>query len=97
MDLNGGLFTIFVRQVIGVGNNRIIMLTHKAQMRRFQKKLAEIKRMFGVQNIGTGNFAILHQMAFKRPFIPTDYGVCFAEDLLEMSYWSVVTTSSLVR
>ena len=76
----GPLF-YFISQVVGSGIHRTLTLTHQAQKRRFQAVLRQIRDQCGIPSITASNFDVLYKFTFKVPFIPTDFGVCYMEDL----------------
>lgn len=68
---------------MGDGENRLITLTHRAQIRRFTTDLLKIIRNSPTKQIQLSHLKDCYRMTFNRPFIVTDYGVCDIEDLLE--------------
>ncbi|XP_055334791.1 meiosis regulator and mRNA stability factor 1-like isoform X2 [Paramacrobiotus metropolitanus] len=70
-------------QILGIGNSRMITLTHEAQMQRFQRILKHVKLTCGIQRIDARNFILLYQFVCKKVFCAADFGICYLEDLLE--------------
>lgn len=68
---------------MGDGENRLITLTHRTQIRRFTTDLLKIIRNNPSKQILLSQLTDSYHMTFNKPFNVTDYGVCDLEDLLE--------------
>lgn len=72
-----------VVQVMGVGENRQITLTHKTQVRRFSSDLLRILRNQSSKSVMLSQLPLIYEQVQARKFDITDYGVCDVKDILE--------------
>jgi meiosis arrest female protein 1 len=69
---------------MGDGENRLITLTHRTQIRRFTTDLLKIIRTSASKQVlSLSQLPQAYTSTFNKSFTVQDYGVCFLEDLLE--------------
>lgn len=68
---------------MGDGENRLMTLTHRTQIRRFTTDLLKIIRSSPNKQVQLSQLPQNYLSAFNKQFTVTDYGVCHIEDLLE--------------
>jgi meiosis arrest female protein 1 len=69
--------------VIGVGADRMVTLTHEAQLKRFSDELVTIRELCDGEEVTEENISALYQVAFDRQFWLGNYGLSDLQDLLE--------------
>ncbi|XP_022900382.2 meiosis regulator and mRNA stability factor 1 isoform X1 [Onthophagus taurus] len=82
-----------VIQIMGDGDNRVITLTHSAQIRRFTRDLFKVLKAHQRKPITLNEFPSIYERAIKRPFNVFEYGLCELEDLLNEVPKGVIVVS----
>ena len=72
-----------VVQTIGEGSKTAITLAHKTQVRRFTKDLLKVLCNQQDKRLLLSTFPQAFEKCFFKPFVITNYGVCFIEDMLK--------------
>lgn len=72
-----------VVQVMGEGENRLITLTHRTQIRRFTADLYKVLRGQVNKSLLLSQLPEIFSQTQNRPFDITDYGVCCITDILD--------------
>jgi meiosis arrest female protein 1 len=72
-----------VVQVMGDGENRLITLTHRTQIRRFTTDLLKVLRAQANKSILLSQLPFIFSQAQNKVFDVTDYGVCNIFDILD--------------
>lgn len=80
-----------VVQILGEGSNRILTLTHSAQMRRFINDLQRVLKTQISKSITLKEFNEIYLSLFRKDFAAHDYGLCSIEDLLDEMPDHVIT------
>ncbi|XP_017475841.1 PREDICTED: uncharacterized protein LOC108366075 [Rhagoletis zephyria] len=86
-----------VVQIIGDGENRLITLTHRTQLRRFTSDLLRILRANGNKSVLLSQLPTIFALTQNRSFDVTDYGVCDIRDILDGLANSNVVVMSRVQ
>lgn len=71
-----------VVQVLGQGQNRLLMLTHKVQSKRFASDMLRILKAQQNKEIKMAELPDAYLRCHRRALDVADYGACFLEDLL---------------
>ncbi|XP_033320589.1 meiosis regulator and mRNA stability factor 1 isoform X3 [Bombus bifarius] len=80
-------------QVMGEGNNRVVTLSHRAQVRRFTSDLLRVLKSKASKQVALSEFPSVYARVIAKPWDIVDYGVCEIEDILsEVSENTVVVT-----
>lgn len=74
---------VSVVQVMGEGENRLITLTHKMQVRRFTSDLLRVLRTQSTKSVLLSQLALAFEQVQAKKFDITDYGVCDVKDILD--------------
>lgn len=69
-------------QVMGEGNNRVITLSHRAQVRRFTSDLLRVLKSKASKQVALSEFPSVYARVIAKPWDIVDYGVCDIEDIL---------------
>lgn len=81
-------------QVMGEGNNRVVTLSHRAQVRRFTSDLLRVLKSKASKQVALSEFPNVYARVIAKPWDIVDYGVCEIEDILsEVSENTVVVTT----
>ncbi|KZC11840.1 Meiosis arrest female protein 1 [Dufourea novaeangliae] len=81
-------------QVMGEGNNRVVTLSHRAQVRRFTSDLLRVLKSKASKQVALSEFPSVYARVIAKPWDIVDYGVCEIEDILsEVSENTVVVTT----
>ncbi|XP_037959686.1 meiosis regulator and mRNA stability factor 1 [Teleopsis dalmanni] len=72
-----------VIQIMGDGENRLITLTHRTQIRRFTSNLLRVLRAHGNKSILLSQLPTIFSQTQNRNFDVTEYGVCDIVDILD--------------
>nr|XP_012145387.1 PREDICTED: meiosis arrest female protein 1 isoform X2 [Megachile rotundata] len=81
-------------QVMGEGNNRVVTLSHRAQVRRFTSDLLRVLKSKASKQVALSEFPSVYSRVIAKPWDIVDYGVCEIEDILsEVSENTVVVTT----
>ena len=81
-------------QVMGEGNNRVVTLSHRAQVRRFTSDLLRVLKSKASKQVVLSEFPSVYARVIAKPWDIVDYGVCDIEDILgEVSENTVVVTA----
>ncbi|XP_076293611.1 meiosis regulator and mRNA stability factor 1-like protein [Lasioglossum baleicum] len=81
-------------QVMGEGNNRVVTLSHRAQVRRFTSDLLRVLKSKASKQVALSEFPSVYVRVIAKPWDIVDYGVCEIEDILgEVSENTVVVTT----
>ncbi|XP_029037560.1 meiosis regulator and mRNA stability factor 1 isoform X1 [Osmia bicornis bicornis] len=81
-------------QVMGEGNNRVVTLSHRAQVRRFTSDLLRVLKSKASKQVVLSEFPSVYSRVIAKPWDIVDYGVCEMEDILsEVSENTVVVTT----
>ncbi|KAL7299894.1 hypothetical protein TKK_0007222 [Trichogramma kaykai] len=81
-------------QVMGEGNNRIVTLSHRAQVRRFTSDLLRVLKAQASKQVTLSEFPVVYSRVIGKPWDVADYGVCELDDILgEVSENTVVVNS----
>ncbi|XP_076160269.1 meiosis regulator and mRNA stability factor 1-like protein isoform X2 [Ptiloglossa arizonensis] len=81
-------------QVMGEGNNRIVTLSHRAQVRRFTSDLLRVLKSKTSKQVALSEFPSVYARVIAKPWDVVDYGVCEIEDILsKVSENTVVVTT----
>lgn len=68
---------------MGDGENRLITLTHRTQIRRFTSDLLRILRSHGSKSVLLSQLPKIFSQNQNKTFDITDYGVCEIKDILD--------------
>ncbi|XP_078035098.1 meiosis regulator and mRNA stability factor 1-like protein isoform X2 [Augochlora pura] len=81
-------------QVMGEGNNRVVTLSHRAQVRRFTSDLLRVLKSKASKQVALSEFPSVYARVIAKPWDIVDYGVCEIKDILsEVSENTVVVTA----
>ncbi|XP_026673319.1 meiosis regulator and mRNA stability factor 1 isoform X2 [Ceratina calcarata] len=81
-------------QVMGEGHNRVITLSHRAQVRRFTSDLLRVLKSKASKQVLLSEFPSVYARVIAKPWDIVNYGVCEIEDILgEVSENTVVVTT----
>ncbi|XP_054008380.1 meiosis regulator and mRNA stability factor 1 isoform X1 [Hylaeus anthracinus] len=81
-------------QVMGEGNNRVVTLSHRAQVRRFTSDLIRVLKSKASKQVALSEFPSVYSRVIAKAWDIVDYGVCEMEDILsEVSENTVVVTT----
>lgn len=81
-------------QVMGEGTNRIVTLSHRAQIRRFTSDLLRVLKSQGNKQIMLSDFPSVYARIIGKPWDIVDYGVCQINDILgEVSENTIVVSN----
>ncbi|XP_043257610.1 meiosis regulator and mRNA stability factor 1 [Colletes gigas] len=81
-------------QVMGEGNNRVVTLSHRAQVRRFTSDLLRVLKSKASKQVTLSDFPSVYARVIAKPWDIVDYGVCEIDDILrEVSENAVVVTT----
>ncbi|CAB3364342.1 Hypothetical predicted protein [Cloeon dipterum] len=80
IDLLDAIPTVI--QVIGEGENRVVVLAQQAQIRRFTSDLIRILKAQPKRQATLKEMPDLFTKTFSKAFDPIDYGLCTFEDLV---------------
>ncbi|XP_033336634.2 meiosis regulator and mRNA stability factor 1-like protein isoform X2 [Megalopta genalis] len=81
-------------QVMGEGNNRVVTLSHRAQVRRFTSDLLRVLKSKASKQVALSEFPSVYARVIAKPWDIVDYGVCEINDILsEVSENTVVVTT----
>ncbi|CAF2154417.1 unnamed protein product [Rotaria magnacalcarata] len=69
-------------QILGDGNKRIITISHRCQMKRFTNDIIRILKNKPQRLMAISEIPIEYEMAYKKSFCITDFGMCYLEDLV---------------
>ncbi|XP_076241468.1 meiosis regulator and mRNA stability factor 1-like protein [Calliopsis andreniformis] len=83
-------------QVMGEGNNRVVTLSHRAQVRRFTSDLLRVLKSKASKQVALSEFPSVYARVIAKPWDIVDYGVCEIEDILsEVSENNIVVITPL--
>ncbi|XP_072022715.1 meiosis regulator and mRNA stability factor 1-like [Amphiura filiformis] len=71
-----------VLQILGATENKLLVLTHRAQVKRFSQDLLKVLKSQASKEVSLQEFSSAYHRTFGRPFEVVDYGVCDVQDLL---------------
>ncbi|KAK0092688.1 hypothetical protein PV326_000848 [Microctonus aethiopoides] len=81
-------------QVMGEGNNRVVTLSHRAQIRRFTSDLLRVLKAQASKQITLSEFPTVYTRVIGKSWDVVNYGVCEINDILsEVSENTVVVTN----
>ncbi|XP_023231609.1 meiosis regulator and mRNA stability factor 1-like, partial [Centruroides sculpturatus] len=69
-------------QILGQGQNRILILTHRAQIKRFSSDLLRILKSRASKQVTLKELPVIYEQCINKAFDITDYGVCETVDML---------------
>uniref|UniRef100_A0A6Q2YSF1 Meiosis regulator and mRNA stability factor 1 n=1 Tax=Esox lucius TaxID=8010 RepID=A0A6Q2YSF1_ESOLU len=71
-----------VLQILGMGNKRMLTLTHRAQVKRFTQDLLKLLKFQASKQVEVKDFMQAYHWCFSRDWQVLDYGMCDLMDLL---------------
>uniref|UniRef100_UPI00398F5C47 meiosis regulator and mRNA stability factor 1 isoform X2 n=1 Tax=Pristiophorus japonicus TaxID=55135 RepID=UPI00398F5C47 len=71
-----------VLQILGLGTKRLLVLTHRAQVKRFTQDLLKLLKSQASKQVVLREFGQAYHWCFSKDWDVTDYGVCELADLL---------------
>ncbi|XP_051876783.1 meiosis regulator and mRNA stability factor 1 isoform X2 [Pristis pectinata] len=71
-----------VLQILGLGTKRLLVLTHRAQVKRFTQDILKLLKSQASKQVLIREFGQAYHWCFSKDWDVTDYGVCELADLL---------------
>ncbi|KAJ8001836.1 hypothetical protein DPEC_G00173550 [Dallia pectoralis] len=71
-----------VLQILGMGTKRLLVLTHRAQVKRFTQDLLKLLKFQASKQVEIKDFMQAYHWCFSRNWHVFDYGMCDLMDLL---------------
>ncbi|KAM3864557.1 meiosis regulator and mRNA stability factor 1 [Diretmus argenteus] len=71
-----------VLQILGMGNKRLLTLTHRAQVKRFTQDLLKLLKFQASKQVTIKDYMQAYHWCFSRDWGVIDYGICDLMDLL---------------
>ncbi|XP_076763661.1 meiosis regulator and mRNA stability factor 1-like protein isoform X1 [Xylocopa sonorina] len=82
-------------QVMGEGDNRIVTLSHRAQVRRFASDLLRVLKSKASKQVALSEFPSAYARVIGKPWDIVDYGVCEMEDILNEVSENIVVVATI--
>ncbi|XP_025094974.1 meiosis regulator and mRNA stability factor 1-like isoform X2 [Pomacea canaliculata] len=81
-----------VLQVLGIGDRKVLTLSHRAQVKRFTADALKVLKVQPGKQLSTEEFPKAYEQALARPFDITHYGLAYLEDM----FMDIPATSILI-